>query len=113
MIKTKNVSIYKTRVPVRVNYFLMQSYFDMPKQLRQLCNNMFLFEISKSVIHDIFEELIEVLKVKYNQLVTVVYDSPYAWMVINMNTKEFFKQYDQVIIEDDAEAQDQPKYNIL
>jgi len=59
--------------------------------------------MSKSVMHSIFEELIEIPKTKYDELSKFVYDSPHAWMAINMNSGDIFKQFDRVILDEDEE----------
>ncbi|RZK05659.1 MAG: AAA family ATPase, partial [Flavobacterium sp.] len=70
--------------------FIMQSYTDMPKQLRMICNNLFLFKMAKEVMHDIFHELVEVPKKDYDELLTTVYNNDHDWMAINMNTKQIY-----------------------
>eukprot|EP01031_Cornospumella_fuschlensis_P027305 gene27305-32981_t len=84
--------------------FVMQTFFDMPKQLRQLCNNLFLFKMSKAVMHSIVDELLEVKKEKVDELIRFVYDGPHAWMAVNMNSGEVYKQYDRVIMDDEDEV---------
>eukprot|EP01031_Cornospumella_fuschlensis_P042171 gene42171-51495_t len=85
--------------------FIMQSYFDMPKQLRQLCNNLFLFKMSKAVMHSIFEELIELAKSRYDELIKFAYDDPHAFLAINMNNGNIYKGFDRVCFEEDDEGE--------
>ncbi|RZK26863.1 MAG: hypothetical protein EOO43_01540 [Flavobacterium sp.] len=79
--------------------YLMQSYFDMPKQLRLICNNLFLFKMAKDVMFDIFKELIEVPKKDYEDLIELAYDDEHDFMAINMNTKQMYKNFDKIVIE--------------
>jgi len=80
--------------------YLMQSYYDMPKQLRVLCNSLFLFKMSKEVMYNIFEELIEIDKKQYDDLLKLAYVDEHDFLVINMNTKQLYKNYDMICFDD-------------
>ena len=80
--------------------YILQSYFDMPKQLRLVCNNLFLFKMSKDVMYEIFKELIEIPKSKYDELIQMVYNDNHDWLAINMNNKNMYSKFDRVILDE-------------
>jgi len=80
--------------------FIMQSYFDLNKQLRQLASNLFIFKLSKTVMFQIFDELIEINKNDYQNLLKLVFQDPHDFMTINLITKQIFRNYDKIMIDD-------------
>lgn len=84
--------------------FIMQSYFDMPRQLRLLCNNLFLFSMAKNVMTTIFDELVELPKCTYDKLIEFGYSEPHSWLAFNMNRRnEVWKQYDRILFKEGEE----------
>lgn len=80
--------------------YLLQSYFDMPKQLRLLCNNLFLFKMSKDVMYEIFKELIEIPKTKYDELIKMVYEDNHDWLAVNLNNGHIYRQFDRIVLDE-------------
>jgi len=80
--------------------FIMQSFYDMPKQLRNICNNLFLFKMSKEVMYNIFDELIELPKKDYDKLLKMVFQNEHDFMLINFNSKQIFRNYDRIMFDD-------------
>ena len=84
-------------------YFLCQTYISVPKDLRKLFSNLFIFRTNKVEMKLIFEEQIED-KDKINfisEITKLVFDKPYQFLFINTDTQRFFKNFDELIFKDD------------
>jgi hypothetical protein len=80
-------------------YFLVQSYFSIGKQIRQIFNNIFLFRVSKNVLNSIYEEIIEIPnKELVDSLCKFVFNEKYNFLFVNCDTQRFFKNFDEIII---------------
>lgn len=81
-------------------YTVCQSYKSIPRDLRQVMSNMFIFKVANSVLLTIMEELCEDLSNKHfvKQLTKIIYDKPHEYLFINTNTHRLFKKWDELII---------------
>ena len=87
-------------------YFLVQRYNNVPKDLRVLFNNIFVFRVNKNEMEDIFRENIED-KDKLNMISDItklVFDKKHEWLMINTETQRLFKKFDEIVFEGDNEA---------
>lgn len=80
-------------------FLLQQNYTALDKSLRQLVSNIILFNLGKSQLTKIFEEVITIKKSVYDQLIDFVYTEKNDWMLLNVNgNKNIYKNFDQIII---------------
>ena len=79
-------------------FFLNQTYYSVPKELRRLFSNIFLFKVSKNEMKNLFDEVVEDDNVKEMMpiLSKVVYDKPYQYLFINTDTQKFYKCFDRI-----------------
>ncbi len=79
-------------------YFLNQTFYSVPKELRRLFSNVFLFKVSKNEMKNVFDELVEDDDVKNLMPVIsrVVYDKPYQYLFFNTDTQKFYKGFDRI-----------------
>ena len=79
-------------------YFLNQTFYSVPKELRRLFSNVFLFKVSKNEMKNVFEELVEDDNVKnlMPSISKVVYDKPYQYLFINTDNQKFYKGFDRI-----------------
>jgi signal recognition particle GTPase len=84
-----------------VNFFMMQNYFSLDKSLRELINNVILFKLGKTQMEKVYNEVIEGNKDDFNVIRNYVFDKPYRWMFINLATQRQFKEFDEIIINDE------------
>jgi len=79
-------------------FFLNQTYYSVPKELRRLFSNIFLFKVSKNEMKNLFDEVVEDDQVKDMMpiLSKVVYDKPYQYLFINTDTQKFYKCFDRI-----------------
>jgi len=104
-LKDKSVSVlmkelimnrrhYRTSV-----FFLCQTYYSAPKEIRRLFSNLFVFKVSKDELQNIFDEAVED-KEKHSALDKirkVVFDQPYRWLFLNTDSGRMFKMWDEII----------------
>jgi len=86
-------------------YFLCQTYISVPKDLRKLFSNLFIFRVNKNELKLIFEEQIED-KTKVNlisEVTKLVFDKPFQFLFINTDTQRFFKNFDELMFKEDED----------
>lgn len=82
-------------------FFLCQSWLAIEKDLRKLFSNIFVFKVSKSEMENLFNEVIETKKEHMLDIMKIVYDKPHQFLFINTDSGRLFKQFDEIIIDDD------------
>ena len=87
-------------------FFLVQTWFSVPKDLRKLFSNIFVFKVNKNELETIFEEVIEEPDTLYlmNDIRKVVYDKPFQYLFINTDSQRLFKGFDEIIIDNGDDA---------
>ena len=86
-------------------FFLCQTYISVPKDLRKLFSNLFIFRTNKVEMKLLFEEQIED-KEKVDlisEITKLVFNKPFQFLFINTDTQRFFKNFDELLFQDDAE----------
>ena len=79
-------------------YFLVQTWYSVPKEIRRLFSNLFIFKTSKEELQNIAGELIELKKELIPEISKLVYDKPYQYLFLNTDSQRFFKNFDEIII---------------
>ena len=79
--------------------FLVQTWYSVPKELRRLWDNIFVFRVSKDELKNIFDEVVEQKKELTEEIAKIVFDKPYEYLFINTDTQRLFKGFDEIIIE--------------
>lgn len=82
-------------------FFLVQTWYSVPKDIRKLFSNIFLFKTSKCEMETIFEEVIEQDKSIIPKLQKLVFDVPYNYLFINTDSQRLFKNFDEIIIDEE------------
>ncbi len=84
-------------------YFLNQTFFSVPKELRRLFSNIFVFKVSRNEMKNLFEEVVEQDHVKelMPEISKMVYDKPYQYLFINTDNQKFYKGFDRIDFEED------------
>jgi hypothetical protein len=81
-------------------YFLVQTWFSTPKELRRLWSNIFIFKISKNEMTNIWTEIVEYGDEYMMPIMKIVYDEPYKFLFINTDSQRMFDGWDELLIED-------------
>jgi adenosyl cobinamide kinase/adenosyl cobinamide phosphate guanylyltransferase len=79
-------------------FFLVQTFFSIPKELRRCFDNGFIYKTSKDELQNIFNELVELHKDVVLPISKVVYDKPYNYLMINFPTQKMYKKFDEIEI---------------
>lgn len=82
-------------------FFLVQTWYSVPKEIRKLFSNIFIFRVSKQENDAIYSEVIED-KVKYqNEISKLVYNEPFKYLFVNLNSQRFFDGFNELLFDDD------------
>lgn len=79
-------------------FFLVQTWYSVLKDIRRLFDNMFIFKVSKDELSNIFQEAVEVNKDKVVEISNVVFDKKYEYLMINIESKKMYKCFDELIL---------------
>jgi len=95
IIKTLEKLVTKMR-HLRCTIFLLQQNFQaLAKPLRELCSNLICFNLGKSQLDKIFDEILQIDKEKYQQIIDICFKDPHDWILINLHkSRSIYKQFD-------------------
>ena len=79
-------------------WFLTQTYISVPREIRKLFSNVFVFRVSKAELTAIFDELVEQKKEYMTEISKMVYDKAHQYLFINTDTQRLFKGFDEILI---------------
>jgi KaiC/GvpD/RAD55 family RecA-like ATPase len=83
-------------------FFLVQTYYSVPKDLRRVFDNVFIFKTSKDELQNVFDELVEQHKDYVLPISKLVYNEPHKYMMINLNNQRIFNGFDcEILINDE------------
>jgi len=80
-------------------YFLCQTYYSIDKEIRRLFSNLFIFKTSKTELATIFEEIVDLPSGIVPHINKMVFDAPYNFLFINVDSARMFKGFDEIKIE--------------
>jgi len=87
-------------------YILAQTYMSIPRDLRKLVSNYIIFRVSKQELHAIFDEVVEGKKGWEDQVSKFVFDRPFNFLFVNVDSQSLFKNWDKIIFPDDREREE-------
>lgn len=79
-------------------WYLCQNYKSIPKTVRSIFKNLFIFKCSIDELTNIFKELVEGFKYDIGDLMKFVYDKPHNFLFINTENQKLFKNWDEIIL---------------
>jgi hypothetical protein len=82
-------------------FFLVQTWFSVPKEIRRLWTNIFVFKVSKNEMSNIWDEIIEHPIEHIRDVLKLVYDKPYQFLFINTDSQRMFKCWDEILMPHD------------
>ena len=81
--------------------FLVQTWYSIEKDIRKLFSNIFCFRVSKQELSTIMDEVVE-SKAKYmNDIAKIVFDEPYKYLFLNVNSQRLFDGFDELIFDEE------------
>ena len=78
--------------------FAVQSYKALSKTARNALTNLIIFKVNKTQMKDIFDEQIETMKEKFEEILNIAYKNPHEFLAIDTNSQRCFNNWDEVII---------------
>jgi DNA replication protein DnaC len=96
LVSLKNIIANQRHLRV-VNLILLQNYFALDKSLRKLINNIIVFKLNKTQTKKVFDECIESVKEKFDEIRKFVYDDSHNWLFVNLPSQRIFKGFDEII----------------
>ena len=89
---------------LRCTIFLLQQNFQaLAKPLRELVSNLITFNLGKSQLEKIFDEVIQLDKDKYQQIIDLCFHDPHDWILINLHkSRTVYRMFDQLIVHESA-----------
>ena len=89
--------VIKTRHLRTTSFYLVQNYQKVPKSLREIAFNLVLFNIGKSSLLRVFDEVIQMKKEKYESIIELCFKEPHDWLLINLHrSKSIYCNWDLV-----------------
>lgn len=85
---------------LRTTIFLLQQNFQaLVKPLRELVSNIIMFNLGKSQLEKIFDEVIQLDKDKYQQIIDISFKDPHDWILINLHkSRHIYRMFDLLVI---------------
>ena len=87
---------------LRTTIFLLQQNFQtLAKPLRELASNLIIFNLGRSQLTKVFEEVIQLHKDKFQEIVDISFKDPHDWILINLHkSRSIYRNFDKLIIND-------------
>ena len=87
---------------LRTTIFLLQQNFQaLAKPLRELASNLIIFNLGKSQLEKVFDEVIQLHKDKYQEIIDISFKDPHDWILINLHkSRSIYRNFDKLIIND-------------
>ena len=78
-------------------FILLQSFMSLPKEIRKLFSNIFMFKPSKVEFENLFGELFETKKEMALDIMNFVYKNPHDYLMMNIESQKLYKDFDEII----------------
>lgn len=87
---------------LRTTIFLLQQNFQaLSKPLRELASNLIIFNLGKSQLEKVFEEVMQLDKHKFQDVVDISFQEPHDWILINLHkSRSIYRMFDLLLIND-------------
>jgi len=79
--------------------FAVQSYKALSRTARHALSNLIIFKVNKSQMKDIFDEQIETMKEKFDEILQLAYKNPHEFISIDTNNQKLFNNWDEILLE--------------
>jgi uncharacterized protein involved in tolerance to divalent cations len=84
-------------------FFLVQTWYSVPKDIRKLFSNLFIFKTGKSELEALFDEIVEQHKEIIPKISKIAFDAKYNFLFINTESGRMFRNFDEIIIKTDED----------
>lgn len=90
-------------------WLLAQTYKSIPRQIRQVLTNLFIFKINKAEMENIFNEQVELFKEHFQMVLHKAYRDPHDYLFVDTATQRVFKGFDEILLDDEEDTDDEEK----
>jgi GTPase SAR1 family protein len=87
-----------------------QSYSNIPLDMRKNIQNLLIFKPAKLEMEKVFEENLEQNRKQWLDIFKYVYDEPRNFLFIHVPTQKMFKNYDEIVVEEEEPDNRKRKY---
>jgi len=84
-------------------YFLVQSFYAVHKELRRMWSNIFCFKVTKDEMKNLWGELIERDEDYIKPVMRLVFNKPFKFLFVNVDSQRMFDGFDEIIFPEDME----------
>ena len=97
--------IYNRRHLHCIIFFLVQTWYSVPKDIRKLFSNLFISKTGKSEMESLFDEIVEQHKEIIPKISKIAFDVKYNFLFINTESGRMFRNFDEIIIKTDEDEE--------
>ena len=94
----KQITMNKRHLGIYETFILSQTFFSIPKEVRRLIDNYFIFKVSQDEMENIMTEILPQYKDISQQLQKIIYDKKFNYLAIHTQSGRLFKNFDEIII---------------
>jgi len=86
---------------LRCTIFLLQQNFQaLVKPLRELASNLIVFNLGKSQLEKVFDEVLQIDKDIFRKVIEISFKDPHDWLLINLHkSRKIYRMFDELILE--------------
>jgi hypothetical protein len=94
----KQITMNKRHLGIYETFILSQTFLSIPKEVRRLIDNYFIFKVSQDEMENIMTEILPQYKDISQQLQKIIYDKKFNYLAIHTQSGRLFKNFDEIII---------------
>lgn len=79
-------------------FMLTQNYYMMPKKIREICNNIVMFNTSKSQNQKLMHEQLDLNESEFNELMKLL-PTRHDYLLINLNYKKIYHNWNEIVFD--------------
>lgn len=100
IVKVLQKIITKQRHLRATTFLLQQNFQALVKPLRELISNVVTYNVGKSQLTKMFDEIVQLEKDKYQELIDLAFQEPHDWILININgNRNIYRMFDKIELE--------------
>jgi hypothetical protein len=99
-LKLKQIAMNKRHYHIFQTIIMSQTWTSVPKEVRRLYDNIFLFKVGGNDLATIFDEALQSYKHLAGEIQKLVFDKKYEYLYISLSDNRLFKGWDELIFEE-------------
>ena len=88
-------------------FFLVQSFYSVHKELRRMFSNIFCFKVTRNEMKNLWSELIEKDDNYIIPIMRLVFNKPFKFLFINVDSQSLFDGWDRILFQEDDDSDDE------